>query len=531
MRNPITALLALSLTFAAAAQTVVPAPAHYTELDGAFTSVGPTPVYFSPGCDIDTALALSWVAEVLPTPFKTTHADSAPIKIEVNEGATGNTEGYRLRITTDRIELTADTRLGIIYGLQTIRQLGAGGTLRCAEIYDEPAYGWRSYLLDESRHFFGENVVKNIIDRLCELKMNTLHWHLTDGAGWRIEIPDYPLLTEIGAKRDYTHRSSTPQQWDSICPGRKAYYTEAQLRNISAYARARGVRIVPEIEMPGHSLAAIASYPQLGSSTPGAGKPVTGDLLNPISPFTNRFLTDVLDYVTEVLAPEYIHIGGDECDYSHWSRNDSISAYMAANDISEPWKLQYGLVHRMAARLDAKGIKTIGWNEITGHDTGLRNTTPGLVAQFWEGDASKIERAIALGYDVVNSSQLYTYLDYSYEGTPLWKCYRLLPTPHALNDEEASHVIGTGAQMWTENVPTFDRLCYQTFPRIAAIAEAAWTPSGSRSYASFIDRMQPLQQRWRREGILTTQPVYSQDEPNAIIPPGRKAPANEFPTE
>lgn len=530
MKKALAAII-LSTALGASAQSVVPMPESYTETAGNYRPGKKTAVYFDAACGIDTAIALDWLGEVLPAPHPVDKAGKASVKIRPVKDLTGNPEGYRLDITPKSITLEADTRTGLIYGLQTLRQLGADGTLECSRTIDKPAYAWRSYLLDESRHFFGEEAVKKMIDQLSRLKINTLHWHLTDGAGWRLKVPGYPSLTEIGAKLDYTHRFVTPEQWDSIYPGRKAYYDEQEIRRIVDYADRRGVKVVPEIEMPGHSLAAIASYNWLGSSTPAEGKPVTGDLLNPTSPKVITFLTDVLDYVVDVFKPEYIHIGGDECDYSHWAKNDSIKAYLEAHGMKQPWELQYELVHRMARYLADKGVKTIGWNEITGHYSSKPTSTEGLVAQFWEGNPSKIGQAAKLGYKVVNSNQLYTYLDYTYESIPLWKSYRHLPVPNDLDPALADKVIGIGAQMWNENVPDFKRLCYQTFPRLAGIAESGWTPVQHRSYSSFLERIKPLQATWRAEGLLHEQPVYSPDEPNAVVPEGRQTPPNEFPGE
>ncbi|MDE6715630.1 MAG: beta-N-acetylhexosaminidase [Muribaculaceae bacterium] len=405
------------------------------------------------------------------------------------------------------------TRQGLIWGLQTLRQIYRGeGKLPCCSITDYPLYPWRSYLLDESRHFFGKESAMRVIDELSRLKMNTLHWHLTDGAGWRIEIPRYPLLTEVGSKMDYSHRGITPAEWDSIHP-EKAYYTADEIKEIVQYARDRGVKIVPEIDMPGHSLAAITAYPWLGTSSRLAGKPVTGDVLQVSDPEVEQFMRNVIAYIIPLFDTDIIHIGGDEVDFKHWREADGVRAFMAEHGMKEPWQLQHWFVRRMTEFLKSQGCRTIGWNEITGHGNDPVSV-PGTITQFWEGDTSKIGKAIAQGYKVVNSAQLFTYLDYDYNATPLWKTYRHHPSPTADN----TNIVGFGAQMWTENVPDFARLCYMTFPRLAALAECGWSAPDNKNYADFIRRISPLQQYWRSTGILQDQPTYSTREPNAILP-------------
>ncbi|MCM1067749.1 MAG: beta-N-acetylhexosaminidase [Muribaculaceae bacterium] len=523
MKHLLASLLAAGALAASAVNpTVVPMPQTYEATDGAFKAPrgGVSTVYMAPEADLDSALTLAWLADAGLRPAFTPKQKKAQVSLRL-DSSVSSPEGYTIAIEPRSIDIAASDRRGLIYALQTLRQLGAGGELACASIADEPAYAWRSFLLDESRHFFGTEVVESIIDEMSRLKLNTLHWHLTDGAGWRLEVPAYPRLTEVGSKLDYTHRFVTPEQWDSIYPGWRAYYTAPEVRHIIDYARDRGIKVMPEIDVPGHSLAAIKAYPQLGSSTPAAGAPVTGDLLNVTKPEVDEFLTTVFNYVVDLFEPEYVHIGGDECEYKHWTGNDTIRAFMDAHGMKEPWELQDYAVRRVAHTLADRGVKAIGWNEITGHG----NRAPevdGMVAQFWEGDISRVGKAAAQGYQVVNSAQLYTYFDYPYEkGTPLWKVYRLDPRPADLDPALAAKVIGCGAQMWAEKVPDYRQLCHMTFPRLGAFAECGWTKPERKDYNDFIRRMAPIQQDWRARGILNGQPEYSLDEPNAIAPPGR----------
>ena len=506
-----------------AAPAIVPLPSSYKSVRGhARLADLHRGVFISPSSSVDRTLAAEWLAEAgLGGAFV---ADSlqASVCMRLQPGLTANREGYTLDVTPGRIDIAADTDAGLIWALQSLRQYAAGKEkIACISITDMPAYPWRSYLMDESRHFFGAEAAKRVIDELSRLKMNVLHWHLVDGAGWRIDIPAYPRLTEVGSKLDYSHRFVTPAEWDSIYPGRKAYYTADEIRDVLAYASSRGVTVMPEIEMPGHQLAAIASYPWLGTSTRMADKAVTGDLLNVADPSVEHFLRDVLDYVINLFGVSTIHIGGDEAQYEHWTASPGVAAFMAANGMKQPWELQDWLVRRMARYLDGKGVRMMGWNEITGHDSSRRAEVDGSIAQFWQGDISGLSKAAAQGYLTVNSDQLYTYLDYDYAGTPLWKCFRFDPSPADMDASLRDKVIGFGAQMWTEKVPDFTRLCYMTFPRLAALAERGWSPATNTDYTDFVRRVQPVQALWRASGILSDQPVYDRKEPVAQMPKGR----------
>lgn len=514
-------IFSASVSICAKALCVVPNPAEYQSNRGTFKPSGSADIYVSASSGINRDLARQWLGEMGISAGVTPDSANATVFLLINPGITGNTEGYTLKIAPQSITITADTDTGLIWGLQTMRQIyNSEGKLACCTISDYPLYPWRSYLLDESRHFFGKDAAMRVIDELSRLKINTLHWHLTDGAGWRIEIPQYPLLTEVGSKMDYSHRGIAPEEWDSIHP-EKAYYTASDIKEIVRYARDRGVKIVPEIDMPGHSLAAITAYPWLGTSSRIAGKPIIGDVLQVSDPDVEQFMRNVLSYIIPLFETDIIHIGGDEVDFKHWREADGVSAFMAEHGMKEPWQLQHWFVRRMTEFLRSKGCRTIGWNEITGHGNDSVSV-PGTITQFWEGDTSKIGKAIAQGYKVVNSAQLFTYLDYDYNATPLWKTYRHYPSPTANNN----CILGFGAQMWTENVPDFSRLCYMTFPRLAALAECGWSAPANKDYADFIRRVAPLQQYWRTTGIILDQPTYSTREPNAILPEKYRNPSH-----
>lgn len=507
----------------AASPQIVPLPQTFKTAKGRLAPASlRSGIYIDPASSVDRSVAYEWLAEAGIDTIPASEVATASVAMKICPGVTGNREGYTLSVSLSRIDICADSDAGIIWALQTLRQYAAGkDRIDAITISDTPAYPWRSYLMDESRHFFGPEAARKVIDELSRIKMNVLHWHLTDGAGWRIEIPQYPRLTEVGSKLDYSHRFVTSEQWDSIYPSRRAYYTAAEIKDIVAYARKRGVTVMPEIEMPGHQLAAIASYPWLGTSSRMADKAVTGDLLNVADPSVEQFLRDVLDYVIDLFGIDTIHIGGDEAEYKHWIGAPGVAAYMAENGMQQPWELQDRLVRRMARYLDGKGVRMMGWNEITGHDPARRAEVDGSIAQFWQGDISGLGRAASQGYLAVNSDQLYTYLDYDYDGTPLWKCFRFNPIPANMDASLHENVIGFGAQMWAEKVPDFAQLCYMTFPRIAALAERGWSPADNTDYTDFMRRVQPLQTLWRATGIINTQPVYDRKEPKAKMPKGR----------
>lgn len=503
------------LSFFAKTPHLVPVPLEYHGAKGYFkASAAPEKIFVSPGSQINRDLTSEWVSELGIANTLTTDSAAAVIRLLLQPGVTGNAEGYTLEISPKDITICADSDKGLIWGLQTLRQLYNGeGRLQSCRIVDYPLYPWRSYLLDESRHFFGKDAAKKVIDELSRLKMNTLHWHLTDGAGWRIEIPAYPRLTEIGSKMDYSHRGITPEAWDSIHPER-AYYNTEEIKEIVSYARDRGIKVVPEIDMPGHSLAAITAYPWLGTSSRYSDTPVIGDVLQVSDPEVEQFMRNTLSHVIDVFDADVVHIGGDEVGFKHWQESDGVKAFMAEQGFEQPWQLQHWFMKRMVEFLKSKGCTAIGWNEITGHGNDPVAVS-GTITQFWEGDTSKISKAIAQGYKVVNSAQLFTYLDYPYEnGLPLWKTYRHHPSPKAENTD----IIGFGAQMWTENVPDFQRLCYMTFPRLAGLAECGWSVPANKNYDDFIRRVTPLQQLWRETGVISDQPIYSTKEPNAILP-------------
>jgi hexosaminidase len=419
-------------------------------------------------------------------------------------------EGYLLNVTPTAITITANSRTGIIYGMQSLFQLlpavrtNAALLVPAVAIKDYPRFKWRGMHLDVSRHFFSPDLIKEYIDLLAAYKFNTFHWHLTDDQGWRIEIKKYPKLTSVGAWRvDQTDKvwGQRPQAE----PGEKAdyggYYTQDQIRDIVRYAAARNITIVPEIEMPGHSAAAIASYPFLSCSQKPQ-LPMTGGNYKDISSnycagndSVFHFLQDVLDEVINLFPSQYIHIGGDEVDKTSWKNCPKCQARMRAEGLKDEEELQSYFIRRMEKYLISKHRKLIGWDEIL--EGGL---APEATVMSWRGEAGGVAAA-KMQHDVVMTPGNPVYFDH-YQGDPateplaiggfntLKRVYQYEPVPSELNADQAKYVLGAQANLWTEFVTTAEHVEYMVLPRMLALSEVLWSAMEQRNWASFNERLQ-----------------------------------------
>lgn len=420
-------------------------------------------------------------------------------------------EAYTLHVSSKGITIRYADRSGAFYAMQTLNQLirkkENGYTIPQVEIDDRPAFSWRAYMLDESRHFQGMETVKILLDEMARLKFNTFHWHLVDDPGWRIEISQYPDLTRIGSKKDFSNREMSPEEWAEKHPGRH-YYTQDEIREIIAYADARCITIVPEIEMPGHASASILAYPQLGTLSKASGKGVWGDIYNVTDPQVEVFLQNVLTEIIDLFPSRIIHIGGDEVAHSHWENTPEVAAFMKARRLPTAKDLQIWFINRISEFLQSKGCTMMGWNEITGDNvhgetvaSQSENLAGGTVVHFWDGDIGLVNRSIERGYKVVNSNRFFTYLDYPYEVTPLEKAYSFSPIPEGLAEKDTPNIWGLGCQMWGEFTPNRERVFVMTFPRIAAHAETGWTLPENKNYSRFLKNKQPLETVWTQRGI------------------------------
>ena len=431
-------------------------------------------------------------------------------------------EGYRLDVTPKGVEVRASRFPGFFYAVQSLRQMlpaavygtepapGEEWVLPCVSIEDAPRFVYRGMHLDVARHFFSVEEVKRYLDVMAIHKLNRFHWHLTDDQGWRIEIKKYPELTTVGSIRKKTMIRKEWDNYDNTPYG--GYYTQDEIRDIVKYADDRGIKVIPEIEVPGHASASIYAYPWIGATSRREGKAVVGDLYDVTDPKVEEFLHDILDEVVALFPSKIVHIGGDEANYTHWQNSEEIQAFMKANGLPTCSDLQVWAINRMSKYLASKGCRMIGWNEITGETVreGIQASqseqlAPGTIVPFWDGDVSLVNKAIAKGYDVVNSNRFFTYVDYAYEVTPFEKAYSFDPIPEGLAEKDKKKILGLGCQMWGEYTPTLERVYYQTYPRIAAFAESGWTAPEKKSYPDFRKRLKKIEAIWKEKGYIKTQ--------------------------
>ncbi|OYU96391.1 MAG: beta-N-acetylglucosaminidase [Bacteroidetes bacterium B1(2017)] len=409
--------------------------------------------------------------------------------------------GYTLGITTNKVLLQATNGMGIFYGIQTLFQLlpvkGKGSLpLPCVQITDYPRYQWRGMHLDCSRHFFPVSFIKKYIDCIASYKMNVFHWHLTDDQGWRIEIKQFPLLTEIGAYRKGSMVGAyADNKFDSTRYG--GFYTQEEIKDIVSYAQKKYVSIVPEIEMPGHALAAIAAYPELScSGMPAEVGMKWGVETNVFCPseHTFTFLDKVLNEVMDLFPGKYIHIGGDEVLKDEWNKSPICQEIIKSNNLKDAHELQSYFIKRIEQIVNARGRTIIGWDEIL--EGGL---APNAAVMSWRG----VEGGIAAAkqkHEVVMSPGSHCYFDH-YQGkpegeplaiggfTPLEKVYSYEPTPDSLDMDEVHKILGAQGNVWTEYILSPQQVEYMSMPRMSALAEVLWTPPARKNYENFFERM------------------------------------------
>jgi len=409
-------------------------------------------------------------------------------------------EGYRIWTRPGGVVIEAPTEAGLFHGLQTVRQLlhaGPAGTVPRVQISDSPRFSYRGMHLDVARHFFSVAFVEQYIDLLSRYKFNTFHWHLTDDQGWRIELKGYPKLTDVGSCRRETivGKNFNPYVGDSTryC----GYYTQAQVREVVAYAAARHVTIVPEIEMPGHAKAALAAYPEL-ACTPGPFEVSTvwgveEDILCP-KESTFAFLEGVLTEVMALFPGPYIHIGGDEAPKARWKSSDVAQSVMQRENLKNEEELQSWFTQRIERFLNAHGRRLIGWDEIL--EGGL---APEATVMSWRGVNGGIAAA-QQGHDVIMTPTGAAYFDYAQGdpalepfsaggNLPLERVYAFEPVPGVLTAEQATHILGAQGNVWTEYIATPDRAEFMVFPRMLAMAEVTWSPASARDWERFVARL------------------------------------------
>ncbi len=410
-------------------------------------------------------------------------------------------EYYALEISPKQIHIKSYTRQGYFLALQTLIQIidqyKDTKKIPVMKIEDQPKFAWRGMHLDVCRHFFTVDEVKQYIDYLAMYKLNTFHWHLTDDQGWRIEIKKYPKLTQIGSKRKESMIGAYVDNTFDGKPYGPYFYTQEDIKDVVKYAQERHITVVPEIEMPGHALAALAAYPEL-ACTKGPFEPATkwgvfDDVFCPKDE-TFTFLENVLDEVMHLFPSKYIHIGGDECPKTRWKECTHCQELIKKNNLKDEHGLQSYFIHRIEKYVNSKGRKIIGWDEIL--EGGL---APNAAVMSWTGVNGGIEAAKSKHFAVMTPGA-YCYFDH-YQGdpqsepnafggfTPLDKVYAYNPIPSELNAEQAQYIMGVQANLWTEYILDFKHVQYMIFPRLMALSEVGWGTSDPKKYKEFENRV------------------------------------------
>lgn len=438
-------------------------------------------------------------------------------------------EGYVLNVDYEKITVTARTPKGVFYGLQTLRQLMPAETettsvseltIPAVSIKDEPRYSYRGMHLDVARHMFPVEFIKTYIDLIAMHKMNTFHWHLTEDQGWRIEIKQYPKLTEVGSVRKETmvEKNFDPYVGDGEEYG--GFYTQEEVKDIVAYAQEKHITIIPEIELPGHSLAALAAYPEFGNDTGPYEVATSWGVFHQIyapKEETFEFLENILTEVMELFPSEYIHIGGDEAPKTEWEQSAQAQEVIKREGLKDEHELQSYFIQRIEKFLNSNGRQIIGWDEIL--EGGL---APNATVMSWRG----IDGGIAAAkqkHDVVMTPNSHLYFDH-YQAdpkseplaiggfSPVEHVYSYDPTPEELSEEEAKHILGAQANVWTEYMRSSDYVEYMILPRMSALAEVVWTPAESRDWEDFKGRLTELAKRFDELGLNYAPHVFENEE-------------------
>lgn len=516
------AWIAVCAPSAQAQVSVIPEPQRVQTADGAFVLDQATTIAVPRG-DAEAGRAAAYFADLMQRTrglhLAVREDYSGPDAVAFRRGEL-KPDAYDLTVRGTGVTITGGDFGGLLYGAVSLWQLatadeGQGAArIGAVSIEDAPRFGWRGLMLDSARHYQSPEFIKQFIDWMALHKLNVFHWHLTDDQAWRLEIKQHPRLTEIGAWR--VEAGAGPHADIDPSTGRPrlygGFYDQATVRDIVAYAAARNIVIVPEIDVPGHASAAIAAYPELGvTDAPGAAVPeVPGDwgvypTLYNAQESTVVFFEQVLDEVMDLFPGDYVHIGGDEAVKEQWKASPSTQARMRELNLSNEAELQSWFIERLEKHLNARGRRMIGWDEIL--EGGL---APNATVMSWRGVDGAIEAA-RLGHDAVLSPGPTLYFDYRqspYDGAPgrgvvssLEDVYRFDPAPEALTAEQARRVIGVQANLFTEHMRTEDRVEYMAYPRVAALAEVAWTAHDRLDWQGFETRLPAQLARYRTLGI------------------------------
>jgi len=547
MKSQIIAIIQLLLAgtaFAANPPAIIPEPQKMELGDGTFT--------LEPGTRIYVDLASHQTGEFLAAKLRqstgyqckviTKFFSAAPaqngILLTIKDANTNwGAEGYELTVAPDSVVIRATAEAGLFYGVQTLLQLlppeifstnlvtDADWQMPCVQIEDWPRFKWRGLMLDVSRHFYNKSEVETVLDAMALHKLNTFHWHLTDDQGWRIEIKKYPKLTQVGAWRRDVGFKLDPKSTTAYGPDGRygGFYTQADIREVVAYAAARHISIVPEIEMPGHATAALAAYPQFSCTGGPFTIPLTGGVFhgiyNPANDETFKFLDEVLTEVFQLFPGKYVHIGGDEVPKDTWKNSPECQALMKGEGLQNEEELQSWFTRRIEKFVSAHGRTMIGWSEIL--QGGLAQNA---AVMDWIGGA---QEAASAGHDVVMTPTKFCYLDY-YQSKdhstepyasggflPLNRVYSFEPIPANLAPQYQQHILGAQGNLWTEYIPSLSHAEYMLFPRMCALAEVTWSSKSSRDWNDFARRLQVHSKRFVQLGINYRRYISTPAETNS----------------
>lgn len=507
---------------------VIPKPVEMTTENGRFVVSSKTKIVAGEQLQKEAEFLASYIKSISGIELSITSekVEKNAIHFEILD-AVKKDEEYRLSVDYQNVKLVAKNGKGIFYGIQTLKQLlplkaeNSELAIPAVKITDYPRFVYRGMHLDVARHMFPVAFIKKYIDLIALHKMNRFHWHLTEDQGWRIEIKKYPKLTEIGAWRNGTIIGHHPGTGND---GKRygGFYTQDQVKEIVAYAKERHITVIPEIELPGHSSAAIAAYPELScfpekdtpikKNTPWSGSRkgkqvqqtwgVFDDVYDPSNENTFTFLENVLSEVLELFPSEYIHIGGDECPKTYWKKSRSCQQFMRKNGIKNEHELQSYFIQRIEKFLNSKGRKLIGWDEIL--EGGL---APNATVMSWRGEKGGIEAA-KQHHTVVMTPGTHCYFDhYQSEDrdkeplaiggfTSVEKVYSYNPVPKQLNEEQAKYVLGAQGNVWTEYMKDSDYVEYMILPRMTALSEVLWSPDQDRTWDEFKTRLTVFKDRY-----------------------------------
>lgn len=478
---------------------VIPKIQSATMEKGTFMLTSDSPVEFShKSLEASSALLSAYASDLGGTPSGTVTLTLEGTPTEHEMGFPDET--YTIEIKPETLSVTAPDKAGVARAVQTIRQLAGihGSSLPCGTLKDSPRLPWRGMHLDVSRHFFSLGEVKKFIDTIALYRFNKLHLHLTDDQGWRVEIKKYPRLTEIGSMREETvigHAGKAPRLYNGTPHG--GFYTQEEMKEMVAYATAREIDIIPEIDMPGHMQAAIAAYPELGCTDMTLKTSclwgISQHILN-VEEKTVETMKDILDEVMEIFPYAYIHIGGDEAHKYEWIESKQVQKRMADLGLTGEDELQSWFITQMGNHIKSRGRRMIGWDEIL--EGGLAE---GAIVMSWRGEKGGIEAARS-GAPVINCTNTHCYFDY-YQGDPkteplaiggdlpLERVYEFDPVPGEIPDGKKHLVMGSQGELWSEYLPEYSHVEYMAFPRTIALAECLWCRPEEKDWSSFKERL------------------------------------------